>query len=296
MKYLFPTIKVLAILAIGIIAAACTQSTPVSDYFITNPFDEKVDIGRFALHIRCTGEHTPTVIIETGFGEPGVGETSSWKNVIAEIEQKTRICAYDRAGLGSSDVAPGANRSSRDMAKDLHALLVNAGIPGPYILVAHSLGGFTARVFAHDYKNEVVGMVLVDSSHPDQWSAINKILPLQTPDEPESLKQIRIIPPASLPEKMDIPTSINQVRAVKTLGDLPLVVLSHSANMVIDPNLSPDLSGKIEQLWEKLQNDLAALSSNSTHLIAVNAGHYIQVDEPKLVIDAILKLIDESQR
>jgi pimeloyl-ACP methyl ester carboxylesterase len=284
-------------LLIAIMPTACTASTPAIIPTISNPFDEKVDIGGYALRIRCTGQGTPTVVIETGFGEPGVErESSSWTSVIPEIENTSRICVYDRAGLGASDVAPGENRTSQDLAKDLYTLLVNANIPGPYILVGHSLGGFNVRVFASNYADKVVGMVLVDSSHPDQWSAIDKVLPPESPDEPESLKRIRIIPPASLPEKMDILASITQVRAVKSLGNLPLVVLTHSPTWSIDPNLSLELSGKIEQVWENLQNDLAGLSSNSTHVIATRAGHYIQVDEPQLIIDAILKVIEEAKK
>lgn len=278
-------------------ATACAASTPTVIPTISSPFDQKVDIGSYALRIRCTGQGSLTVVVETGFGEPGVGgETSSWKSVANEIEKTTRICLYDRAGLGSSDVAPGENRTSKDIAEDLHTLLVKSHVPGPYILVAHSLGGFNARVFANEYRGEVAGMVLVDSSHPDQWSTINAVLPPESPDEPESIKRIRLIPPASLPEKMDIPTSINQVRAVKSLGNLPLVVITHSPTMSIDPNLSPELSEKIERNWENLQNDLASLSSNSTHVIATKAGHYIQVDEPQLVIDAILKVMDEARK
>ena len=296
MKRHFLYFIVISSLAITMIATACAASTPFITPTLSNPFDQKVDIGGYALRIRCTGYESPTVVIETAFGAPGVGgETSSWTHVVSEVEKKTRICVYDRAGTGSSNVAPGENRTSKDLAEDLHKLLVNAHIPGPYILVAHSLGGFNARVFANEYADEVVGMVLVNSSHPDQWSTFNALVPPQS-DEPESLKRLRTIPPASLPEKMDIPTSINQVRAVKSLGDLPLVVITHSPTMMIDPNLSPELSEKIEQNWENLQNDLVSLSSNSTHVIATKAGHYIQVDEPQLVIDAILKVIDEARK
>lgn len=297
MKHRFSYFIIISSLAIAIVTTACAASTPTIIPTLSNPFDQKVDVCGYALHIRCTGQGSPTVIVETGFGEPGVGrETSSWINVINEIEKKTRICVYDRAGLGSSDVAPGENRTSQDMAKDLHTLLVNANIPGPYILVGHSLGGFNVLVFASEYADKVVGMVLVDSSHPDQWSAIDAVLPPESPDEPESLKRIRIIPPASLPEKMDILASINQVRAVKSLGNLPLVVLSHSPTWSIDPDLSPELSRKIEQVWENQQNDLASLSTNSTHVIATKAGHYIQVDEPQIVIDAILKVIEKAKK
>ena len=296
MKRHFLSFLVIASFAITTMATACAASTPTVIPTRSNPFDEKVDIGGYALRIRCTGYEAPTVVIETAFGAPGVGgETNSWTPVVTEIEKKTRICMYDRAGLGSSDVAPGENRTSKDMAKDLHTLLVKAHIPGPYILVAHSLGGFNARVFANEYADEVVGLVLVDSSHPDQWSTFDTLVPPQ-PDESETLKRLRTIPPASLPEKMDIPTSINQVKAVKSLGNLPLVVITHSPTMSVDPNLSPELSEKIEKNWENLQNDLVSLSSNSTHVIATKAGHYIQLDEPQLVIDTILKVLQEVKK
>jgi pimeloyl-ACP methyl ester carboxylesterase len=182
------------------------------------------------------------------------------------------------------------------MVRDLHTLLVNANVPGPYILVGHSLGGYHVRLFASQYPGEVAGMVLVDSSHPDQWSEIAAVLPPESPDEPDSLKALRTVPPASLPEKMDILASAAQVRATESLGDLPLVVLSHSPTAHVFPNLSPEVAEKVEQVWQNLQNDLASLSSNSTHITATQAGHYIQVDEPQLVIDAILKIVAEANK
>ncbi len=274
---------------------ALPTSTPISTPTLAALFNEKIDVGGYKLQILCTGQGTPTVIVEAAFGHPPV-ESSSWTTVINEIEKTTRICVYDRAGLGSSDVAPGQNRTSKDMARDLHTLLVNANVPGPYILVGHSLGGYHVRLFASQYPDEVAGMVLVDSSHPDQWSQITAVLPPESPDEPSSLKEFRTVPPASLPEKMDILASAVQVRATESLGDLPLVVLSHSPTAHVFSNLSPEVAEKVEQVWQNLQNDLAGLSSNSTHIIATKAGHYISVDEPQLVIDAILKIINEVKK
>ena len=288
---------VIAAVTASVLAAACAAPASRIIPTVTDPFDQKVDVGGYSIHIRCTGEGSPTVVVETGFGEPGAGaESSSWKNVVSEIEKITRICVYDRAGLGTSDVAPGENRTSRDIARDLHTLLRAAGVPGPYVLVAHSLGGFHARVFAGEYAGEVAGMVLVDASSPDQWAGIEAALPPASADEPEGIRRLRFIPPASLPEKLDIPASIKQVRAVKSLGALPLVVISHSPTWSIAPGLSPELSGKIEQAWQGMQDELAGLSSNSTHVIATHAGHYIQVDEPQLVIDGILKVIEEAKK
>jgi pimeloyl-ACP methyl ester carboxylesterase len=110
--------------------------------------------------------------------------------VVSSIKPVTRICYYDRAGLGLSDQAP-TPRTSKDMVKDLHTLLVNAGITPPYILVGHSIGGFNVRVYASQYPDEIVGMVLVDSSHPDQWSKFLTVLPPDTPPESANLKNWR---------------------------------------------------------------------------------------------------------
>jgi pimeloyl-ACP methyl ester carboxylesterase len=284
-----------ALSTIAIISACASPiPTPINVTLTPNLLDEKVDVGGYALRIHCTGQGIPTVVVEASFGEAAVEpETSSWETVETEIAKTTRICVYDRAGLGSSDVAPEETRTSKDMAQALHTLLVNAKIPDPYVLVGHSLGGYHARVFAGKYPKEVVGLVLVDSSHPDQWSETATVLPAEAPDEPFLLKQMRMIPPASLPEKLDIPTSIEQVRAVKSLADLPLFVVTRSPTWR-NPELPLQIEEKIEQIWQRLQNDLAGLSTNSTHVIATNGGHYIQVDEPQLVIDAILKVLNEA--
>ena len=283
------------LLVLLFVLSACAPSAPKIVPTATNPFDAKVDVDGYDLHIVCTGEGIPTVIVEAGFGEPAI-ESTSWVTVKNEIAKTTRICVYDRAGLGSSDVAPGKNRTSKDIAKDLHTLLVKTGVPGPYILVGHSLGGYHVLVFADRYPKEVAGMVLVDSSHADQWSEVNAVLPPESPDEADTIKHLRTVPPASLPEKLDVLKSAKQVRAVKSLGDLPLVVLTHSPTQQnLYPDVAPELAEKLEQMWQKLQDNLASLSSNSTHVIATTAGHSIQVDEPQLVIDAILKVIEETK-
>lgn len=287
--------SLLLLVLLLIVSTSCAPYTPKAVPTVSNPFDAKVDIGGYSLRIACIGDGTPTVIVEAGFGEPAI-ESTSWVTVKNEIAKTTRICVYDRAGLGSSDVAPTKNRTSKDIAKDLHTLLVNAGVPRPYILVGHSLGGYHVLVFADQYPKEVAGIVLVDSSHPDQWTEVNAVLPPESPNEADTIKRLRRVPPASLPEKLDVLKSAKQVRAVKSLGDLPLVVLTHSPTQQnMYPNVAPEITEKLEQMWQKLQNDLASLSSNSTHVTATKAGHYIQVDEPQLVIDAIRKVIEETK-
>jgi pimeloyl-ACP methyl ester carboxylesterase len=116
------------------------------------PPGKMVDVGGYRLHIHCTGSGSPTVVIESGWGDM----SASWGWVQPEVAKTSRVCAYDRAGVGWSEPSPHP-RTAREFAKELHTLLANATEPGPYVLVGHSLGGYTVRVYAHDYPAEVAG-------------------------------------------------------------------------------------------------------------------------------------------
>ena len=123
-----------------------------------------VDVGGYKLHINCMGEGRPTVILAAGLGDFSV----TWDMVQPEIAKTTRVCAYDRAGYGWSDPSP-YELTINGMADELHTMLVNANIPGPYVMVGHSLSGLMVRVFTHNYPEDVAGMVLVDSTHEEQF-------------------------------------------------------------------------------------------------------------------------------
>jgi pimeloyl-ACP methyl ester carboxylesterase len=116
------------------------------------------------MHIHVTGEGTPTVVFESGMG----ASCLSWTLVQPHVAQFARAVSYDRAGHGWSDPA-GEPRTARQIAQELHTLLDAAGIPGPYVLVGHSFGGYVNRAFAHLYRDRIAGMVLVDSLHPAEW-------------------------------------------------------------------------------------------------------------------------------
>ncbi len=118
---------------------------------------ELLEINGTRMHIRCQGTGSPAVIMEAGSGDCSL----SWALVQQNVSQFTRVCAYDRPGHGWSDPAPGPI-TARNMTGRLHALLARAGIPGPYVLAGHSLGGVYVRSYAHRYPDEVAGMVLVD--------------------------------------------------------------------------------------------------------------------------------------
>ena len=251
-----------------------------------------VDIGGRRLYIKCMGEGSPTVILEHGMAT----ESGSWATVHQAVAQFTRVCAFDRAGRGTSDPAP-TPRTSEDMVEDLHALLANAHVPGPYILVGNSLGGFNARIFAHKYPDEVVGLVLVDSMHADQFAQIEKALPPETPDDPEEFKAFRrsftqdYKDPTKNPEGYDQLTSHEQGRAVTSLGDLPMIVLAASEYRMRIPD--PRFGAYMQNMWHDLQRDLARLSTKGKFVAVEDSGHFIQIDKPQAVIDAIREVVEQ---
>jgi len=242
------------------------------------------------------------VIIVSGLGD----WSTSWGGVVQpEVAKTTRVCTYDRAGFGWSD-ASSLPSDAAQFAKELHTLLQKANVPGPYVLVGHSLGGFIVRIFAHDYASEVAGVVLVDSMNPKQVTgALSNRLALFSSLEAglarvgvgRLLLKLGILP--SVPpgeeayyplfvrsqsfqttanEYRGLPDSAAQAAAVKSFGDLPLIVLTAKLN---------DNPG-----WPEWQTELLQLSSNSQQLFAENSGHVIQDDEPDAAVDAILKMVE----
>jgi pimeloyl-ACP methyl ester carboxylesterase len=266
----------------------------------TAPSRQRVDVGGYKLTLLTQGRGTPTVVIESGMGLPAT-ESNEWKAVCDEVAKTTRVCLYNRAGLGTSDPAPTRPRTSRDVARDLHTLLVNAKVPGPYVLVGHSLGGLHVRVFAGLYPGDVAGVVLVDATHPDQESKWLAALPPEAPGEHPALKKSRGFLAARLTNRGDNPDGLalvasrEQVRAAGTMGDKPLAVLTHSPEWKMVPDLPDDILRRIEQVSQDLQAGLPALSTNSSHTVAKKAGHGIHVDEPALVIGAIHEVLGKAR-
>jgi pimeloyl-ACP methyl ester carboxylesterase len=164
------------------------------------------------------------------------------------------------------------------------------------VLVGHSISGFNARLFASQHPDEVAGVVLVDASHPDQWTRFGRLIPRPTSAEPTALQQLRQKPDPSLtPECIDYVISADEVRTAGTLGDTPLIVLSRSPNALPPPGLPADIAAGIERVWSELQRDLLSLSTRSVQIVARHAGHNIELDEPQLVTEAILKLLRETR-
>lgn len=276
----------------------------------------RFDVGGFKMHIDCTGEGSPAVILESGLGDTYI----SWRKVQPQVAKLTRVCSYDRAGLGYSDPSPHP-RTSENFAQELHALLKAAGVAPPYVLVGHSLGGFGVRIFTSLYRNEVAGLVLVDSSHPDQ---VNRLPPAIKDLDGSELRQAEFLTytmPFGIPrllglceddpmaraaecnlhtaretvaERKALTESAAQTAASGSLGDLPLIVLSHDPDRPA-ADLPADLAGPANEAWEKMQEELEKLSTHGTQTIARNSAHYIQIDRPDVVIESIRSVVGQAR-
>jgi pimeloyl-ACP methyl ester carboxylesterase len=294
---------VVLIIGLVLIGAIYERMAEAADAKAYPPPGQLVDVGGYRLHINCTGTGSPTVVIEAGLGD----WSTSWAGYVQpEVAKTTRVCTYDRAGLGWSDASPLPSDAAQ-FAKELHTLLQNANVPGPYVMVGHSLGGLIVRVFAHDYASEVVGVVLVDSMNPKQVteSLSNKLALFSSieaavarvgvgrlivklpaiasgaPPNGEAYYPLFVRPQSfqtTANEYRELPTSATEAAAVTSFGDLPLIVLTAKLN---------DNPG-----WPDWQNELLHLSSNSEHLFAENSGHVIQFDQPDAAVSAILKMVE----
>jgi len=247
-------------------------------------------------------------VIEAGLGDWSTG----WGFVQQEVAKSTRVCTYDRAGWGWSDTGP-LPRDAAQFAKELHTLLQNANIPGPYVIAGHSLGGLDVRVFVNEYASEVAGVVLIDSMTPRQFNQSQIAAQSQTDAQSQSFsisatlarfgivrllgRPLGIMPSGAPDEKayfsrmvrtqsaqtltnesQGMPAAGAEAFAVKTFGDLPLIVLT--AKLTNIPG------------WQEWQTELLQLSSNSQQLFA-ESDHNIHFEAPDAAVAAILQMVQQ---
>jgi len=281
-----------------------------------------VQAGSIRMNIDCSGQGSPTVILESGSGGPSV----DWLMVQPGVAKFSRVCSYDRAGYGWSDSGP-EPRSSLQIARELKQLLQAAGENGPYLLVGHSMGGFDIRVYTGQYPTDVAGMVLVDASHEDQdlrapesirrwsqdyrkrtgWKKLKYFFQLHlgwarlTADRdapafwPKAFREEEDF--LTLPTKHQFATidedqvfstlSAAQVRSAGNLGDRPLIVLTATRQEDIPPGIPPKDAQAEEELWvHQLQPELARLSTHGRQIV-IDSSHEIPTEHPEVVISAI---------
>src|SRR5215213_5713916 len=278
---------VAGLLALAVIGAINQVVATQIDQRTYPPPGEIVDVGTHTLHINCLGEGGPTVILEAA----NLGMSAHWIRVQQQVAKATRVCAYDRAGMGWSESGT-EPRDAKQISSELHTLLKGADTERPYVLVGHSYGGLYARMYAARYPHQVAGVVLVDSSHPEQftrseegramyeqnrrmgafipWLTRLRVIRLTNfypvhPDLPAKQRaQIEAFNSSTqqvattVEEFSATPQTNSQVRSTQSLGDKPLAVVSAGQQ-------SPD--------WLEMQDELAALSPESIHRVVEGATH-----------------------
>jgi pimeloyl-ACP methyl ester carboxylesterase len=268
-----------------------------------HPPGRLVDIGGYRLHLYCTGTGGPTVVLEHGHRATYL----DWYLVQPKLAEFNRVCSFDRGGHGWSDLSP-RPRVPSAMAEELHTLLRAAGERPPYILVGHSFGGLDAIMFAHRFPDEVAGVVLVDSPHPDVlrraswrgqlWLRMMRFtMPFGLPrwrgwceggpQETLAIKRALTCRPQSietiLREDAAFPAAGDEVRDVTSLGSVPLVVIAR------DP--AKGRNAALEARHSQQQRGAMNLSTNSRFIVAEGSAHDVPLERPDVIVSVVRSLI-----
>jgi pimeloyl-ACP methyl ester carboxylesterase len=280
----YPVIAIFMLSAVGGVYETYRETAERGDYPMPGRL---IDVGGHRLHLNCTGSGSPTVVLE-----PGLGEPSTAMGLIApDVASTTRVCVYDRAGRGWSE-SVSTPRDGVETATDLHTLLERAAEAGPFVLAGHSAGGIYVQNFAHLYPNEVAGVVLLDSMHPEQYTKIESWpgfyqmfrrvsallpsmsrlgigrmlyqsaygeLPALARDEQRAFWSTPRHARSVRDEFSKLRTAMEQAKSFSGLGDRPLIVVT----------AEKDAQGG----WMAAQDELAALSTNSSHRVLNDATH-----------------------
>lgn len=234
------------------------------------------------LYLTCVGSGTPTVVLEAGFP----GDSQTWRDVQPQLGRSARTCAYDRAGLGYS-VARRGIHDAGDEVDDLHRLLHAARLPGPYVLVGHSYGGMLAELFAHEHADETAGLVLVDARGRD---ATRRQLALWPRSVAPTVRRAVFRP---VQDGVDLAAGAALARGVRTLGDTPLAVVTAGTHEDWHRVVPPTPARALDRLWTTMQDELAELSSDHVHVVAVRSDHFVQQrdGQPDVVILAVRAVV-----
>ncbi|HEX2571631.1 MAG TPA: alpha/beta fold hydrolase [Polyangia bacterium] len=293
------------------------------------PPGQLIEVDGVRLHLHCTGQGQPTVVLDSGWAMPALG----WTLVQPELAQRGRVCSYDRAGMGhsESDPTPAPHPPMR-IAEDLHKLLQRTGERGPFVLVGHSHGGLMARAFYERFPKEVAGMVLVDATSEymeerffgptwekdmaasnesarrrgplfrfvlwsglGRWRLTKEAHNSGLPIKPEVIDEAIYLlnqPKwyrAAVAELDGVPESYRQLRAGRGLGDLPLIVLT--AGKFQPKGAPPEKAEEWSRIWvQELQPQLARLSTRGRQVIA-DSGHLIPFEAPGEVVKAVGEVV-----
>lgn len=284
-----------------------------------------VSVDGHRMHLYCTGSGTPTVVLESG----GAESYLVWGKLQPPLSRVTRVCSYDRAGLGWSESVPGA-RDAAHVAEQLHALLSKANVTGPMVLMGHSAGGLYIRAYAKRFPTDVSGLVFVDATSsiephkvPASVAALDQHSFAQLAifqgmialGVPRLLGQCETPPPgfdatanlwradackpgyvtAVRREKDAMPQSMAQTARASWFGDLPILVVSRDTRLPRPAHLPSPVSASDWQqanaVHDAAQQGLSELSTRARRVIAKGSGHYIHFDRPELLVHEVSALL-----
>jgi pimeloyl-ACP methyl ester carboxylesterase len=226
----------------------------------------KVDVGGYALFVRCTGQGSPPAVFDAGAGNA----SSTWFAVEPKVAAFTRTCVYDRVNLGQSDRGP-TPITSEQIVRDLHTLLGKIQLAGPFVLVGHSFGGMNVGLYAREYPSEAAGLVMVDAAHEALY-----------------VGTVRLCTATSgVCNGVDYVESGREVQAAPPMLPIPVIVIEHGipGGQGITPAVEPQ--------WHALQQDLASRSPRSKLIVAERSSHFIQDTQPDLVVSAVQEIVEQ---
>ena len=283
-----------------------------------------VDVDGYRLHVTDEGQGGPTVVVISGAGD----SSASWLTVRKAVAGFTRVLAYDRPGLGSSD--PGPAPDPVGSVAELHTLLARVRAPGPYVLAGHSLGGLLARLYAIRYPEQVAGLVLIDSTHEflktdkrflQGMAGIGMMIRFFRAMSPFGLHRflgnvLHIMPmyaserryyqeqltPAEYQQWASVANhNCTSAAGVGEVGSIPAML--EAANQQLKTSEAAPQFGDLPMAvltnpsfgdgWAEMHRELARRSTNSIHRISDRNGHSLQMPRPDLVIDAIRHVVDQ---
>jgi pimeloyl-ACP methyl ester carboxylesterase len=263
--------------------------------------DQMIDIGSHRLQVRREGRGAPTVVIDAGIGD----QMDKLRSLQQRVAQVTQVVTYNRAGYGMSEAGPLPRDGARE-AKELKTLLEKASVPGPYVLVGHSLGALNMQVFASQYADDVAGMVLLDppplSFIPGQeYSDLGKLAEQMTAEwqavadsaagstDAEDKARSAFFGMIASEHREMFGKTAQLVDGIVTFGDTPLVVIAAGKANPLFGEIAEEYQG----YWIEQSRKLADKSTRGRFILADGSSHYLYVDVPDLVAESILSVVHE---
>jgi pimeloyl-ACP methyl ester carboxylesterase len=234
--------------------------------------------------LTCSGAGSPTVVVESGLG---VDPLTTWSRVVPELARDTRVCVHERPGTGARPPLS-HSRTASAVEGELEKLVDAAHIEAPVVLVGASFGGYVAQLYASRRPDDVGGVVLVDSLHPE----IDRTFARLFGADAAAARARQLEQNTEGIKFPDLLRSAIEVAGERRFPAVPLIVLKHGISF--DPGGDPD--PRLERAWGRMQRELAARSPHGDLIVATRSHHRIAEDQPALVTRAVERTIEAARR